>query len=295
MFPICAVVVASVLAAEPAALTPLAHVETRGDGPVPLVLAPGLCCDWTVWDSFMDRNKDRYTMYAVTLPGFGGTEPPPTPDTNAGTPWLDNAAAAVVDLINDRKLEKPVIVGHSLGGFLALRIATEQPDLIRGAVAVDGMPAFPMGPEPMSPEQRAQMVDQFAPSFLNVKDEEWFAQQDQYIEMWTDDPERLASYRTLFRKTPARVAARYMIELFRSDITAQLGEGAAPMKAIAAVNDDGKAMGVTTEVMRANWEAAMANAPAGSVVYLEDTQHFIMDERPEQLDEIVAEFVKSNP
>ena len=37
---------------------------------------------------------------------------------------------------------KPVIIGHSLGGFLAIRLAEEHSDLISGAVAIDGLPVF---------------------------------------------------------------------------------------------------------------------------------------------------------
>ena len=64
----------------------LAHVETRGEGDTHLLLVPGLLCDWTVWESFMERNAERYTMHAVTLPGFGGTEPPPEPEATRARP-----------------------------------------------------------------------------------------------------------------------------------------------------------------------------------------------------------------
>src|SRR5262249_21337993 len=112
-------------AAGPVAFTPIAHVEKRGSGPINMVLIPGMSCDWTVFDKFMDRNSVRYTMWAVTLPGFGGTPAPPTPAENQVGAWLDNADAAVWKVIQDQKIAKPVIVGHSLGGFLALRLGTE--------------------------------------------------------------------------------------------------------------------------------------------------------------------------
>ena len=72
--------------------TPLGHVEQRGAGPTPVVLISGLACDWTVWEDFMDRNTERFTMYAVTLPGMAGTDAPPKPEAEGGTPWLDATA-----------------------------------------------------------------------------------------------------------------------------------------------------------------------------------------------------------
>src|SRR5688500_2392184 len=47
--------------------SPVPHVEVRGKGPIQMVLIPGLLSDWTVFESFMERNGERYTMYAVTL------------------------------------------------------------------------------------------------------------------------------------------------------------------------------------------------------------------------------------
>ena len=69
----------------------LAHVEVRGTGDTALVLIPGLVCGWEVWESFMDRNGDRYTMYAVTLPGMNGSEPLPLPESVEGTPGSTGA------------------------------------------------------------------------------------------------------------------------------------------------------------------------------------------------------------
>ena len=43
----------------------------------------------------------------------------------------------------ERKIGKPVLVGHSLGGTLSLAFAAEHSELIAGVVAVDGLPVFP--------------------------------------------------------------------------------------------------------------------------------------------------------
>ena len=52
----------------PRIITPVAHVETIGSGPIHVVLIPSLGCDWSVWSGFMARNSKRFTMHAVTLP-----------------------------------------------------------------------------------------------------------------------------------------------------------------------------------------------------------------------------------
>src|SRR3954469_18332926 len=125
--------------------TPVAHVEQRGNGPVVLIMIPGLSCDWHVYDTFMSRNASRYTMLAVTLPGFGGSSPPSSSD------WLDNAEQAIVQLVHERKLDKPIVVGHSLGGHLVTRLAIHHPEEFRGAISIDDLPLFPP-PMPGQPD-----------------------------------------------------------------------------------------------------------------------------------------------
>lgn len=297
MFVPAVVCVASMLAhageANPAAApaTPIPHVEQRGTGPVPMVLVPGLTCDWKVWDAFMERNKDKYTMYAVTLPGFGGTEPPATPEVATGTPWLDNALAALAATIDEKKLDRPVVVGHSLGGLLALRMAIEHPGKVRGVVAVDGMPAFPIDEKPVpTPERVARVERQIGPMMLNSSDQLWDQQLDMMAGSMVTDPQRGKELREMFRGTPTAVGARYMVELMKSDVTQAMIDSTTPMLVIAAINNDNAAAGMSREVMRTMWEATMG-AAKDRVLYVDNSRHFVMDDQPAALDEAVAGFV----
>lgn len=285
-------------AAEPAALPPaapgtLAHVETKGSGPVVMVLVPGLTCDWTVWDAFMERNKDKYTMHAVTLPGFGGSAGPAKPETTAGTPWLDNAVAALANLVEEKKLEKPVIVGHSLGGLLAYRMAIEHGDKLGGVVAVDGFPAFPLGPTPIPKEQRVQMVEQMVgPQLLSATPEMWSQQIEAMAKSMVKDEKRGEALLEIFKKSSRESGARYMFELLKSDCSDKLAEAKCPYIAVAALNDDNAQMGMGKDGMKAIWTTSMGKA-ADTVVFVEDSRHFIMDDQPKALDEAVAAFVEN--
>ena len=80
--------------------------------------------------------EGKYTVYLLTLPGFDGRKPVPGAT-------LESLARDLATLIETRKIDKPVLVGHSLGGTLSLAFAAEHSDLIAGVVAVDGLPVFP--------------------------------------------------------------------------------------------------------------------------------------------------------
>jgi pimeloyl-ACP methyl ester carboxylesterase len=279
--------------AEPAAVTPLAHVETKGHGPIPMILIPGLACDWTVYQAFMDRNADRYTMYAVTLPGFGGSDAPPLPERTPVTTslWLDNAVAAVSTLVSERKLDKPVVVGHSLGGHLAFRLAIEHPDQFRAAVALDGAPAFPLGTSAVSKEKRAAQVKSMSARMLAMTDEQWQSQTRMTARMMVKDADRAKAIGDITAGVPAHAAVRYMLELMASDASDGLPDLKIPVLMLPAISDALQTP-EQAESVRNTWKEMFTDAPKVKVVFFDKTRHFITEDAPEKLDQTVAEFLK---
>src|SRR2546423_2508883 len=95
----------------------LNHVR-RGAGE-PVVLVHGLGSWWRVWEPVLDRIAAERKVIALDLPGFG--ESPPLP---AGTrPTAAALTDAVAGFISEIGVEKPLVVGNSLGGWIALELA----------------------------------------------------------------------------------------------------------------------------------------------------------------------------
>ncbi len=98
-----------------------------------MILIPGLSSGGETWDGTVDHYKDRYECHVLTVAGFNGV--PRIPE-----PMLDTVRDAIGQYIRDKKLVKPVIVGHSLGGDLALELGAKFPDLVGPLVIVDSYP-----------------------------------------------------------------------------------------------------------------------------------------------------------
>lgn len=92
----------------------------------------------------MDALADRHTVIAVDLPGHGDSPCPEDPDAFT----RDAALADLDDVIADLD-EAPLLVGHSLGGYLALAHAATRPQATRGIVVLNTGPGF------RDPEKRA--------------------------------------------------------------------------------------------------------------------------------------------
>lgn len=112
------------------------HVERHGEGP-PIVFLHGVGSSSATWAAVMDRLGDRYTVVAVDLLGHGRS---PVPEERAEY-TRDRALEDIDDLL--ATLDAPaVLVGHSLGGYLALAHAATRPGAARGIVVLNTGPGF---------------------------------------------------------------------------------------------------------------------------------------------------------
>ena len=110
------------------------EVKVTGSGR-PMILIPGLACPGAVWDSTVARFSNQYECHIISIAGFGGT--PAQPGEGL---LLERVRNELASYIRDHALSQPVLVGHSLGGFVALDLASQYPDLVGALIVVDGAP-----------------------------------------------------------------------------------------------------------------------------------------------------------
>ncbi len=112
------------------------HTVHRGDGP-PIVFIHGMGTSAATWDRCMDLLADRFTVIAVDLLGHGSSPVPDDPNEYT----RDRTLSDLDDILAD--LDEPaVLVGHSLGGYLALAHAATRPGITRAIVVLNTGPGF---------------------------------------------------------------------------------------------------------------------------------------------------------
>src|SRR4051812_45441332 len=109
-------------------------VEVAGRGP-DVILIPGLTSGREVWRSTVAA-LPGYRYHLVQVSGFAGE---PARGNRAG-PVVAPLADELVRYIADRHLVRPAIIGHSMGGTLAMMIAARRPDLVGRLMVVDMYP-----------------------------------------------------------------------------------------------------------------------------------------------------------
>lgn len=108
------------------------QAQVSGHGQ-PMILIPGLASSGETWDTTVEHYKNRFECHVLTVAGFAGVPRIPAP-------MLERVRDGIAEYIRQKHLEKPVIVGHSLGGFLALSVAGKYPGLAGKLVIVDSYP-----------------------------------------------------------------------------------------------------------------------------------------------------------
>jgi pimeloyl-ACP methyl ester carboxylesterase len=111
---------------------PSFHVDIVGQGK-PMILIPGFASSGQTWDSTVAHYKDKFQCHVLTLAGFAG-------QPRIEAPFLETVRNDIAAYIRKNKMDKPVIAGHSLGGFMALWLAEQEPDLVGPLVIVDSLP-----------------------------------------------------------------------------------------------------------------------------------------------------------
>lgn len=137
----------------------LRYIEA-GTGDPPLVFVHGWTCSRDFWPGQIPHFAKKHLVVALDLRGHGESDKPDQDYT------IDGFADDVAWLIGELGLQKPVVIGHSMGGSIAMNLARRYPELTSALVMVDS-PILPL-PEAMKPLVEQLMVGLQSPQWETV-------------------------------------------------------------------------------------------------------------------------------
>jgi pimeloyl-ACP methyl ester carboxylesterase len=110
------------------------YYELAGSGDPPMVFVHGWCCDRTFFEPQFDHFRAAHAVATLDLRGCGRSDRPEDGYEIA------SLADDVASVCRDAGLTDPVVVGHSLGGIVAIELAARYPSLPAAVVVVDPSP-----------------------------------------------------------------------------------------------------------------------------------------------------------
>ncbi len=262
------------------------HVDRYGQGQ-PVVLLPGLTTGPWEWSDVIRRLAPKYTVYAVSLPGFDGRP--------AATPPL---FARVTDdfwaFVAAQKVDRPVLIGHSLGGTLAILLGEQHSDRLRGIVAIDGLPIFP-GMERVTAEQRAAIAQQTATPISGQTKQQLLDFEKGYMKSSGGvlDAALGDQIAELAAKSDPAAVAQWLKEDLGADLRPDLTRISVPFMEIAPYNlpDLGNSPAYTEDEKAAYYRTLLAGARKLQVISVSPARHFAMLDQPDRVFRLIDLFL----
>ena len=277
------------IATQAAASTPikqLPHISVVSIGKgTPVILIPGLSSPRTVWDGVVPGLAKNHRVYVVQVNGFAGD----APGANLSPGILDGIVEDLHALIAREKITGTAIVGHSMGGLVALKLAEKHRADPGRIMIVDALPFIGTLFSPaatvamVEPQARAMRDAQVASYGKPVSD----AAAQAIADRLALKPVARALVSSWAKAADPRVSGAAMYEDMTSDLRPVMKTIATPITLVYPWS----AGGPTRPQADALYRAAYKDAPHVAFVDIGEAGHFVMLDQPVAFEDAVGAFL----
>jgi N-formylmaleamate deformylase len=240
-------------------------VEVTGEGRA-VIFIPGIGCPGSVWDETVAHFDGKVQSHVLTLAGFAGKP-------RIRGPLSPQVRRELVRYIHSRRLEKPIVVGHSMGGFLAYWLAVTSSDDLGGVIVVDAGPSLSNGDLADAKVLRN--------AWAQAGDDEVIAHVRAAFSSMTKRLDKMQPVIEKVARSDREALGDAVYEMVRTDLRPRMKDITAPVLLVLA--DGG---------MASTYREGAAKIPDHQVVVLPGTHHFVMFDDPEAwyatLDKFIA-------
>ena len=249
-------------------------VEVRGDGP-DVVLIPGLSSHPDVWAGTVEA-VPGYRYHLVHVGGFAGKPA----GANAAGPVLDPVAEEIARYIAEAGLERPAVVGHSMGGSWAMMVAARHPELASRVMVVDMIPftGVMFGGPTATAESLRPIAEQIRQGFATNDEAARRRTVEQMIATMIRTENLRPSVVEQSLASDRTVSGQAFYDLIVTDLRPELGNIRVPLTVLWVHPPNAP---IPLDQMEQAYRLSYANAPQAVVRRIPDSWHFIMFDQPE--------------
>lgn len=268
-----------------AAEHPAFKVDVTGTG-APIILIPGLASSGSVWDGTVARfcGDGKRQCHVLTLAGF------------AGQPAIKEALLPAVEqqlhaYINEKNFKQPVVIGHSLGGVLALKLAADYPEQVGQLVIVDSLPALGAIQAPnMTSAQLKQMAEGMRGAMRSQDAEAFKTAQLRNMRSMITKQEDMDRVLAAGRQSDRDTVIDAMADLMASDLREDISRIKAPTLVLGTwiAYKDYAPKEATTAV----YTTQFARLKGARIEMADNARHFIMYDDPAWMYDRIDNFLK---
>jgi len=255
--------------------------HVRVDGPASpigdVILIPGLSSSPHVWDLLTEELKGRYRVHRIHVQGFAGAPPM----DNAEGPVSAPVAEDIARYIREQGLEKPAVIGHSMGGTIGMMLAARHPDAVGKLMVVDMVPFMGAmfgqpGTNPTA-ESVTPMANQIYAAMSQGPEEAYRQQAEASVTSMIKTEAARSGPLEDTRRSDRQVSASAYRELIVTDLRPELARITAPTEVLYVAFEF---PGMTPEITDGIYRGSFANLPGAELKRIDDSAHFIMLDQP---------------
>jgi pimeloyl-ACP methyl ester carboxylesterase len=259
--------------------------EVKGKGK-PMLLIHGLYCSGDVWKETVEHYQKNYECHILTLSGFGGNTP------NVNDHFLQSVKDDVIAYVKAKQLKKPILLGHSMGGFISFWAASSTPGLFEKVIAVDGLPFMSAIQMPGATEESVRpMAVNMRNTMSNQTPEQTAANQQMFLSSMITGQERVDQVKAIALKADAKTQGEVIYEMFTTDLRDEVSAIDCPVLLLGAWIAY-KDYGVTHDSSLKAYEAQVSQVKNAKVAMADKAKHFIFYDDPAWFFDQVDTFIK---
>lgn len=261
------------------------NVEIIGTGK-PIILIPGLASSGKVWKQTTETLGKNYECHILTLAGFAGQKP-----ISLEKGYLPVIKNEIIKYIQNELNEKPILIGHSLGGFLSLSIASSQSGLLKSIIIVDSYPFMSLAYNPNATVENVLPQAKTMKEMLLAASDSLFIQQQKMTmpTMITDSTNiQLATEWSI--QSDRKTMAQAMYEIMTTDLRDGIEKVKIPILVFGSWYA-AKDYGITKEMVQKNYENQFVKGNNYKIIMAETAKHFIMWDEPKWFINSVKSFI----
>ena len=257
--------------------------EVTGAGPA-VILIPGLASSGDVWNGTREHLCGPRQCHVLTLAGFAGQ---PAIDGDL----LPQVEEQLASYIQNNRLSKPVVIGHSLGGFVAMKFAADHPDMVGKLVIVDSLPALGATMNPAADaEGLRQMATMVRERMLASDAASYSANQRQTLATMVTKPEDIDRIAAWGATSDRKTVAGAMYDILATDLRSDVARIKAPTLVLGAWI--AYQQYAPKDAIEGMYRAQYAKLPNVQVEMADKARHFIMVDDPVWMYDRIDRFLK---
>ena len=249
-------------------------IDKIGEGK-PIIFLPG-----SVWKETIENFDNSFESHIVSYAGFNGL-------AAIDTPWYETIKKQLLDYIRLEKLSEITIVGHSMGGNLAIDIAVELKDQLKGLILVESIPCMRELMMPGVPASGISYNNPYNKQMLEMSDDDFKQMAARMAQNMTNVQSKVELLINWSVNADRKTYVYGYTDLLKLDLREQLS--AIKIKTLIL-----GASFPSIDMLKSNYEKQYANLSNKEFQFAPESKHFIMFDQPDWMYKQINKYLELN-